>query len=659
MDEASTVAAAETPPNGTARVIVHPEGSPIDHPASPPREQETTRGGPRNGAEADRHPMPAAWPTLLVIGTYGVLAVAIYWHIWSSDPTTVSELGGDQFGNMWFLQWAPFSLLHGHNPFFSNFANYPFGVNLLTNTSSLFLGALVSPVTLIWGPVAAFNTVSTLALAASATAGYFFVRRWTTWRPAAFVGGLLYGFGPYEIAQSAGHTNLTFAVFPPLILLVVHELAVRQRGHARTWGIVLGLLLTAQFFVSSEVLVSTLVMGAICLVLIAMIGRRHIRSHLHYLLVGAGWTVAVGGILLAYPLWFALRGPGHISGAIQLVPQGYRADLLGPVVPDLNQHFAPAHLAQIAANFANSTTENGSYLGVTLLVILVVGTVVLWRRLVVVRVAAIAGAAAFVLSLGAGLVVTGKPAAGASGFPLPERILTKLPLLSNTIPVRYSLYVELFAALLLGVILDALHASLNSRSLRPRRDHARALHDRTVLAVAFPIVAATVALVPLLPAAPLLGIGPVGTPAYFTSPALKHIPAGSVAVLYPYPSSITPNGQAWQAVAGMHFRMPGGYFLVPGDAGNHIAYSPTLAYTRDTLTAEVLNKLSLGTPPPLTPALRASLLDEFRQWHVRSVIAVPAGTARPAQSIAFFTSLLGKPPVPEAGGAYAWYDLHT
>ncbi len=152
---------------------------------------------------------------LAAIATYVVLAVVVYWHVWSTHPTTISQLGGDQFSTMWFLKWALFSVRHDHNPLFSHFANYPFGVNLLDNTSSLLLGGLLSPVTAIWGPVAAFNTLSTLALAASGTAGYFFVGRFTQWRMAAFVGGLVYGFGPYEIAQSAGHTNLTFVVFHP------------------------------------------------------------------------------------------------------------------------------------------------------------------------------------------------------------------------------------------------------------------------------------------------------------------------------------------------------------------------------------------------------------------------------------------------------------
>ncbi len=603
---------------------------------------------------------PAVWTGLVIAVVYLALAVGVYWNVWSTHPATVSQPGGDQFSNMWFLQWVPFAIAHAHNPFFSNFANYPFGLNLLVNTSSLFLGALVSPVTVLWGPVAAFNTVSTLALAASAGAGYLFVREWTTWRPAAFVGGLLFGFGPYAIAQSnGGHTNLTFVVFPPLILLVASRIVVAQRGRAAVWGIVLGLLVTAQFFVSTEVLASTVVFAALGLLVVAIVGRRSVRAHLRYALEGGAWALGVAVVLLAYPVWFALAGPGHISGPIQLVPQGYRADLLGAVVPDSVQRFAPSGLARTAANFANSPQENGSYLGITLLLVLLIGTVALWRRSAVVRVGSILTLSAFVLSLGGGLVVTGRPGAIATGFPLPERLFEKLPLLSNTIPARYSLFVELFAALVLGVILDRLHRSLRTGSDGSGRRHRPSSRQHLALrATLLPALVAVVALVPLWPAAPFEAVGPVGTPPYFTSPAIARIPSGSVAVVYPYPNSPTPDAQGWQAISSLHFRMPGGYFLVPGP-DQKIAFSPPLGYTRDTLVAQVLYELSVDEAPALTPALRASVLLQLRSWRVGSVVAVPGRGENPTAAIAYLTSLFGRPPRPEGGGTFAWYGLPT
>jgi len=590
-----------------------------------------------------------ALATTLVVVSYVALAVVVYWTAWSTGLTTHMQLGGDQYANVWFLRWTPFALLHGLNPLFSTYANYPFGVNLVTNTSSPLLGLLGLPITVSVGSIATFNVLSTAALAGSATAGYAFARRWTTWRPAAWVAGLVYGFSPYQIGQASGHLNLTFVVLPPLILLAVHEVTVRQVWPARRAGIVLGLLVTGQFFVSSEILASTVVMGTVCVVTVVVIGRRSLARHVRPAVIGTAWAAGVAGVLLAYPVWFAVRGPGYISGPIQLVPEAYRADLLGLVYPGAFVWIAPASLTRTSAAFANSVVENGSYLGITLVVTVVVAVLVLWKRSVPVRVAAAGGGAAWILSLGGGLVVRSAPGASLTGLPLPERVFTRLPLLSNTIPVRYSLYVALFAGLVLAIALEAIRRRVLERS------GSGWLHTPAGAALV-PGAVAVLCLIPLIPSVPLQGFGDPGVPAYFSSPSLGRVPTGSVALLYPFPSSATPQGELWQAQSQFRFAMPGGYFLVAQPPGHAIAFSPTLGYDTDTLTARTLIALEAGTPPAKTPALRAALVAELRSWHVRTLLASTTGLAQPAQSVGFLTWLAGVPPTREHD-VLAWYHL--
>jgi len=621
---------------------------PIDHredtaPAAPDEGDAPPPSPDQPKASPDRSKV---WATALVVASYVVLAVVVYWQAWSNGVATHLQLGGDQFANVWFLRWTPFALLHGHNPLFTTYANYPFGVNLVTNTSAPFLGVLGMPVTLLFGSIATFNVLSTVAVAGSATAGYAFARRWTTWRPSAWVAGLLYGFSPYVMGQSSGHLNLTFVVLPPLILLGVHEVVVRQRWGPRRAGVVLALLVTAQFFVSSEILASTVVIGTIGVAGAAVAGRRSIADHWKRAVEGTLWAGGVAGVLLAYPVWFAVKGPGSISGPIQLVPQAYRADLLGLIYPGAFVWLAPSGLTRTSSVFASSPVENGSYLGITLVCAVVVSVVVLWRRSTVVRVAAIAGGAAWVLSLGGALVVRTAPGASLNGIPLPERIFTKLPLLSNTIPVRYSLYVSLFAGLILALALDRLHQRV--------AHGARPTWLRTPAGSALvPGLLALACLVPLVPTIPLQGFGDPGVPAYFSSPALQRIPPDSVALIYPYPSSPTPQGQLWQAQAELRFKMPGGYFLVPQPPGRSIAFSPTLGYDTNTLTARTLISLAAGIPPAETPALRSALRGQLRAWHVQNLLASTSGVVGPAQSIQFLTWLAGRPPTAE-GGLLVW-----
>jgi hypothetical protein len=176
--------------------------------------------------------------------------------------------------------------------------------------------------------------------------------------------------------------------------------------------------------------------------------------------------------------------------------------------------------------------------------------------------------------------------------------------------------------------------------------------------VVLPALVAVACLVPLVPAIPLQGAGDPGVPAYFTSPSLDRIPDGSVALLYPYPSTPTPQGQLWQASSRMHFKMPGGYFLVPQSPGRAIAFTPTLGYDTDTLTARTLIALAAGTPPTETAPLRAALVAQLRSWHVATLVASPADVAQPAQSLQFLTWLAGTSPRP-GPGVLVWYHLFS
>lgn len=602
-------------------------------------------GDNRGAASGRRSGYPVPWGTVAGLVLYLALAVVVFGHAWVEGVTTHLQPGADQASTVWFLRWIPTALGHGENPFVTSYGNYPFGVNVLTNTGVPLLGLVAAPVTELFGPVASYNTLLTLAPAASAAAAYAFCRTWVSWRPAAWVGGLVYGFSPYVIAQSAaGHLNLTFVALPPLILLAGRRLLVGEGRGSIASGVVLGLLVVAQFFVSSEVLASTLVMAAVCGVGAWITGGRAARRRWRpgvRSVAAAGVTTAV---LLGYPLWLVVAGPDHIAGPIQLVPQAYRADLLGPLLPGVHQWLAPTALAKVAADFAGSPAENGSYLGVTLLVTLAVMTVGLWRRLPVVRVAAVAGAAAFVISLGGALVVRGRPGAYPTGLPLPERLLTRLPLLSNTVPVRYSAYVALFAGLVLACGLDTLWTRRVASPAGPGGEPpawARSPVGATVLCGAV----AVVCLVPLVPRVPLGGFAAAGTPAYFSSPGFAAVPRGQVDLLYPFPTSAVPQGQLDQAVAGLRFKTPGGYFLVPEGPLHHIAFSTTGLYGADTLTARVLSDLYNQDPPAETPALRAALLAQLRSWHIATTIATPAGDPDPARSRQFLTWLMGAPPV--------------
>jgi hypothetical protein len=80
--------------------------------------------------------------------------------------------------------------------------------------------------------------------------------------PAALLGGPVDGFSPAMIAQSSSHLHLTLgAVLPPLMLLLVDELLVRQRRNP----LLAGALTAAQVLIGEELLAFT---GIACAVIV-------------------------------------------------------------------------------------------------------------------------------------------------------------------------------------------------------------------------------------------------------------------------------------------------------------------------------------------------------------------------------------------------------
>ena len=264
------------------------------------------------------------WTTLAAAGfVYVVLGFVLWIHAWIDGVTTHTLCGcGDPALFLWFFQWPATALAHGQNPFYSTALFHPGGFNLLSQTSVMGLSVPLVPVTWVWGPVASLNVASTLTPALTAFSAFVVLRRWAPWTPAAFIGGLLYGFSPFVLTSLPfGHLMLAALMLLPLILAVLDEILVRQRHSALWSGVVLGLLLFAQFFLSSELLAIVAVIFVIALVVLVAVAvlfadPAELTRRAPHAAKGLGVGLGVGALLLAWPAWYALDGPAHLSGLV-------------------------------------------------------------------------------------------------------------------------------------------------------------------------------------------------------------------------------------------------------------------------------------------------------------------------------------------------------
>jgi hypothetical protein len=596
-----------------------------DEPAAPRRAGQRPPPLSRRAWAALR---AAARPELGGLAVCCGLAMAVFARAWAA-PTTSPNGGGVGDGALflWFLRWTPYALLEGRNPLLGTHLNVPDGVNLMWNTSLPLPAALMTPVTERLGLAVTVTTLYTLALALSAWLASIAFRRYVASYPAALLGGLVYGFSPAMIAQSSSHLHLTLgAVLPPLLLLGVDELLVRQRHNPLLAGAGLGALAAAQLLIGEELLAFTGIAAAAMVAALVVMFPRQVPGRAGRALVGIGAAAVVFAVLAAWPLAFQFLGPQRVVGDIQESSRNGN-DLWSFVVPTRIMAVAPAAALRISGRFIGRVGELNGYLGIPL-VALVAFTAVRWWRSGVVRVAVVAGLVMALLSMGARLHVDGR----ILDVPLPWAAMRSLPLVESAIPTRFMLTANLFFGLLLAVFVDrARRWPIGGRLLA--------------------MVLVGAALAALLPKVPLRA-EPLDPPPFFTGAEVRRIPAGSVALVAPFPTAQASRAMTWQAMAGMRFRMPGGYFVGP-DARGRPKFGPV-----GTRLSGWMTKIRLGwRTPTMVPELRRALVADLVRWQVETVVVGPMDPpATRTAMVRFLSDLLGRPPEP-ASGVWVWWDV--
>jgi hypothetical protein len=564
---------------------------------------------------------------------------------------------GDSIQQSWFLGYVPWAIAHLHNPFFTTYMDYPQGVNLAANTTMPLLGVLSAPLTALYGAGASYNFLMWLAYPLSAASAYWVARRLTGSNLAAIYVGLVYGFSPYILHQGLGHLNLSFVPIPPLIVYALYRVVVRQDGRAWRSGVVLGLWVCAQYLVSSEVLVSTVIVAAAGVVVWCVVNWRQIDARrVRFAAAALAPALGVVVVILAYPVGYDLAGPYVITAPVHDgVFNPFRADLWGAIFPTRLEYFGSAALKAVGDRLTiTQVDENGTYLGVPLLVLFVGVWIRYWRDRAI-RVAGIVAVLAWVLSLGPWLVIDARP----TTLRLPFYYLARLPLVDNLLPVRLALFETFFVALTIALGIAAWLREMRRRHETGERPSTR---QRTWTNVVIVVVA--LSLIVRAPSLPLPSTSTRGTtPAFFTSAEATAIPSGAVILTYPFADSVFNQlPMLWQSASGWRWRMMGGYASIPGPFPTSVGSNPwpsTPLSVENYL--EYWDGANLGTTWSAPVALVSSVLISqthafLSRYHVDAVV-VDLAVPHSSQAVRLFRATLGQPV--HEGGVDAWLHLRT
>jgi len=419
------------------------------------------------------------------------------------------------------------------------------------------------------------------------------------------------------------HVFLIFVPLPPLILLLLHEILVRQQWRPTRTGALLGATCAVQYLISSEILVSTLLMGAVASLLYLLVSRKALAGKWQYIKTATMHSCAVGGILLVYPVLFTLFGPGSDNGGVAAAGAG-PGDFLSPFVPGSSQLLNPSYFNGVWTNLLVYFSGYGMYLGIPFFLAFI--SIVIWlRRRRIVLLAGAMTVVALILSLGSTLHVEGHN----TQLPLPFIFLAHIPLLDGLVASRFSLFTVLFGAGVLAIGIDEFYERLR-RSSRPEWLNQK---FRSILAVGASLAVAATVIAPSIPSH-TQGTSSTRMAPVLTSSQDSSIPAGSVVLAYPYPSRpisvpvyipyVPTKDDALfdQLESGMRYKLIGGYGFTSGGVLDPSTLRPVSVqaffdvsyYGASTPTQS--NTLSKSD---LTSHLRLFM----RKYHVGTVIVLP------------------------------------
>ncbi len=602
------------------------------------------------------------WRSYTLAGCLYLLVSLFVWsNVWRSHPTSATTCGcGDPSMFTWYLAWPAFAIRHGLNPFYSTHMGFPQGTNLLANTSDVAIGVVLAPVTWLFGPIASLNVALTLSPVLSAFAMFLLLRRWVSWAPAAFVGGLFYGFSPFVLVSlSSAWLDLGMLAIPPLVIICLDELLFTQRRRPMAVGVVLGLLLTIQFFIGSEVLLITVMMSAIGVGLVVAYAAVHdpatLRNRFRFAASGIGAAVVVTFVLLFLPVQFAITGPAHLSSPV------WGGGVFGSfrdLKTSLRDFAFPwsasdeSFLATIRHQIGGYQGPDVSYQYFGLGMVLVLGLgLIAWRRDRRLWFFGTMTVCSIVLTLGSSHVVL-----------LPWQVVANLPIFDDLEPYRFVFVTYLAAAVMLAVIMQHSYCWINRNGAVDKAPTpGRSTRVRTWApwsGAAVALIVACIALVP--PAADLaktipITIEPVAIPPWFRTVA-PHLSASQVVLIFPSTFGSSDTASTWQAETGLNYSMVN--LSGPG------ALAPRLGH--DAVAATVIGNASepIPTKSAVSTQTIIALRNALRDWKVTMVVipdqpsSLPVYYKVPSETYAaaLMTAATGQAPTYQAH-AWVWSDI--
>jgi hypothetical protein len=343
---------------------------------------------------------------LSLLAAYLAAGITVNWTRAAYLTGHVLPNGRDSGLFVWDFWWMARCVTHLNDPFFTHYLAAPVGAPLAFHTLMPLPGALMTPVTLAFGPSFSFNLLSAAAPGLMCYAMYRAARLWLRSQTGAIAAGAFFGLSTmmtwnswYEIQLALG------AIFLPLALEASVRLSRRPDWpRALFLGVVLGAaLLTDQ---ESTILVGMVTVAA----LLPWLARRpgcggdRVRVKLRAVAIAAAVAAAVASPQLIAMAQQALAGQASVpQKALAADYQNSGAAFYQMFLPSPRLNFFGLTGVGSLYNHTSPGLTFTSY-GVVLTLLAFCGLAVCWRRRSI-RLLGLLWLGATLTALGTGIVI--------------------------------------------------------------------------------------------------------------------------------------------------------------------------------------------------------------------------------------------------------------
>ena len=388
------------------------------------------------------------WPTALHLTTH---------YFTSGEQIFFFPSTPDAAQNIWNMWWTAHALREGLNPFETPLLFYPEGIALFLHTLNIAATLPMVPVTLVFGPVAAYNIANMLSFLLCGYAGFLLARQFGASPIAAFIAGGFLTATPFHVAKF-GSGQINFVTLHWGFFAIVALIALTRQTHLRQIllaALMLVLTVLTDWYVAFAIGLFAIVWGLIALVRAPQPGR---------IFAALAGCAALSLVLLAPFGWAMAQALGNQAES-EVPPvwsyyiEGNSSDALGMLFPAALNPLWGVQAEQFVMDVAPLSVSEGSYTAIGWVFTACALLGLFWYARQHWRLALIA-LIGWALSLGPVLYFLGQP----FDLPMPYQLLQQIPALETARrPNIFAIITMASLAIFAGLAMSRLHKQLGAQ----------------------------------------------------------------------------------------------------------------------------------------------------------------------------------------------------